>query len=249
MRDKKTITVYWAPAKFNAEKESWNMLYRDPELLFSDISQPSVSGSMKKCPAAKNIMKNTFVFRSNLTDKFDLPGAEALNALSFSNESFSLPVESKIGLFVRRKTSIPEHINVEYNLSWLMFSDEPLLATFTPPYFPAVSPVKSSYLGIGEYDIGQWFRPFNLDYHLPINADSFLIKEDDPLFFVKFHTEKRIVFKRFKYSSSLQALSDEFTFSPDRYGQNRTLKERYRKAKRANMTNIVLHEIRQNLIN
>jgi len=249
MRDKDTITVYWAPASFTYGLESWSMLYREPDLLFSEISRPGSLGDMKRCPAAKDFMKNTFVFRSNIADSFKLPPSEWLDENAFlREESVPLPVDSKISILKRRASSIPGHINVEYNLKWIMFSDEPLEANFTPPYFPSVSPVKDSYLAIGEYDIGQWFRPINLDYHIPVTATDFSIKENDPLFFVKFNTTKKIVFKQFKYTQELNEMSKEFQFSPSMYGLNKTLRSRYLVAKRSKMPEMVLAEIRKNLI-
>lgn len=249
MRDKNTITVYWAPASFSSDEESWNMLYRDPELLFSSISQTKGMGDMAKCPALKNFMKNTFVFKSNIADNFTMPDKDYLEQNAFTNsEDLFLPVDSKIGVKKKRKSSIPGYMNIEYNVSWIFFSDEPLVASFTPPYFPAISPVKDSFLAIGEYDIGQWFRPFNLDYHIPTNSESFSIREGDPFYFVNFKTDKKIVFKRFTYTNSLKNLAFEFIFSPSHYGKNKTLKSRYLTAKKSKINKIVLQEIKKNLV-
>ena len=147
-----------------------------------------------------------------------------------------------------RKSSIKNHINIHYNMSWNFFASEPVVARFSAPFFPSASPVKNSYLSTGQFDIGRWYRTFMLEYHIPVDSVDFSIKENDPLLFVEFFTDKKIEFKRYSMSAKLSNLAIEAASSPVTYSKHKSLLERYKMAHGAKIPNIVLTEIRKNLI-
>jgi hypothetical protein len=133
-------------------------------------------------------------------------------------------------------------------MSWNFFASEPVTARFSAPFFPSAEPVKNSYLSIGEFDIGKWYRTFMLEYHVPITSTYFSIKQDQPLFFIEFFTNKKIKFKRYTMSSELANLALEAGQSPTRYGQRKSLFERYKMAHGAGVPKMVLREIQKNLV-
>lgn len=243
-----TITIYWAPAQFSTFDQSWDYLYAQPESVFTQMIRNSpANGTMTTCPAIKGSFKNTFVFRSNIDDEFEIPEG-VLEQLSTQDENIDVPVNSKLSLFNIRKTSYEGYANLCYNMSWALFAEEPVEAKFTAPYYPASSPIEGALMSGGQFDIGSWFRPFNLDWHVPFKAKSFSLKEGQPIFFLEILTDKKVEFKRYAMSPRLFSLAKEMANSSRSYGKFKTLAQRYEGAKRAQISEIVLSEIKRNLI-
>lgn len=253
-KNKDFITVYWSPGTFEKTEESWEMFYSEPKRVISQFTDTSKIKKEKNttkpifgCPATKDLVNNLYYFDypmdANLT--FDL-----VNGFDNPNGVYPFRVKTEgsgLALSTPRPTSLEGYFPLEYNMSWLFFADEPLVARFTPPYFPFYSPMNGSILASGEFDIGQWFRPFHIDYHVPITTTSFNLETNDPLFYVEFKTNKKIIFKRYSLNKELASLSRECINSPSYFGQLKKLKERYRFAEKSKMKERVLSEIRKNL--
>lgn len=241
------VTVYWAPANYMPSQISMSMLYRKPENVYTNLHKEKIPGSlMSQCPATRNTLDNVFVVKSAVDDEFVIPDYHYENEPEHA-KSPQMDVDSIVGMYHERPTSFPNHIDVIYNLSWLFFAEEPLMARFTAPWFPTFSPLEGGRLAPGEFDIGKWYRSWNLDYHIPMDTRKFSIKEGDPLFFVEFMTDKKIEFKRYLLNERLVALTKEATNSPNVYGRNKTLDYRYEHAEQALMPEMVLSEIKRNL--
>lgn len=243
-----TITIYWAPAQFTTFDQSWDYLYTQPESVFTQMVRNSPSnGTMTTCPAVKSSFKNTFVFRSNIDDEFDIP--EGLTErVSTQDDKINISEASKLSLYNVRKTSYEGYANLCYNMSWALFAEESVEAKFTAPYYPASSPMEGALMSGGQFDIGKWFRPFNLDWHVPFKTKSFSLKEGQPIFFLEILTDKKVEFKRYAMSPRLFSLAKEMSNSSRNYGKFKTLAQRYEGAKRAQISEIVLAEIKRNLI-
>jgi hypothetical protein len=50
------------------------------------------------------------------------------------------------------------------------------------------SPVHSTYIPAGEFNIHKWYRPINSTFIIGPGIDSLVIKEGDPLFSIRFVT-------------------------------------------------------------
>jgi len=249
VKNKKTITVYWSPATFDTTETSWDSLYPEPSFILPGFHKSSgPKNSMASCPAIKKTLRNVLCFNSAIDDVFDLPNHFMSQVAFTDTDNQLIPVDSKLYFRKIRKSSMPNYINVGYNLSWVMFADEPVEVKFTAPYFPSVSPVEKAFFSTGQFDIGKWFRPFTLDYHIPLKSKEFRIEANQPLFFAEFLTEKKIVVKRFQLTPRLKHIMDESTFAPLRYGQNLTLAQRYKMAHNAKIPKMVLQEIQKSLL-
>jgi hypothetical protein len=255
-----TITIYWSPANFTNQDKSWTMLYSSPESLASNLRslryKDASSSSMYACPASKDALDKVYFFSSAVDDFLDLP-EETLNKFySLSKEEipvgtglhFPTPDNSLSLLNVPRSPSLEGHINLSYNLTWTFIADEPLVAKFTAPYFPPISPAPGVILSAGKFDIGSWLRPFNLDYHVPITTRRLEFKEGDPLFYIECFTDKNIVFKRYINTPFLSSLINETVESINLYGTFKSLSQRYRQAKNTRIIDQALTEIRKNLL-
>ena len=260
MKEKNTITVYWSSPMFNQVEDSWNMLYSEPEPVINQLvnrKQPIKDKRMSvlACPASNDFFKNLYVFKSNINDSCKWPEGylEAVAKEMAPRElddfiTLDPTYGNKLSLISPRPSSVSGHIDLLYNMSWIFFADEPLVARFTAPYYPPFTPMKDAILTAGQFDIGQWFRPWNLNYFVPFDCPRFDIKEDDPLFYFHAFTEKKIIFKRFQAVQPIQTLYNEFVSSPGRYERFIPLAKRYELAKKTKMREIVLKEIKNNLV-
>ena len=243
-----TITIYWAPANYLPNQQSLAMLYRKPENVFTNLHREKIPGSlMSQCPAVKDKLDNVFVFKSAIDDEFDIPD-HCFEREPRPDENPRLQVDSIAGMYHERPSSFPGHIDVIYNLGWLFFASEPVIARMTAPYFPVATPLENGRLSPGQFDIGRWYRSFNLDYHIPMTTRKFSVKEDDPLFFMEIMTDKKVEFKRYVFNETLLALTREVSNSPNLYGRHKTLDQRYQSAAMSEIPEFVLSEIRKNLI-
>jgi hypothetical protein len=252
MQGQDFVTVYWTPGAYNIESTSWTQLYAEPKSLLSELNQKrnkenknTKGQNMFGCPSYVDAIKNVFTVNNIVESQINMPDYLTHNDLQYP---FDIDDIAPLRVKVLRPPSIDGTVNINYNMSWLLFADEPLVARFTAPYFPATSPAKDVILSAGEFDIGQWFRDFNLDYHVPNNTKVLSFKKDQPLFYMDFKTNKKIILKRFLLTQEIRNFADECANSRARYGSFFTLPERYRIAKESKMAEQVLSLIKKNLV-
>lgn len=243
-----TITIYWGPGERLPYEARNNMLHRKPESLLSFIhGEKTPEGQQVRCPAIKDRLSNVFVMKSAVDDTFDF-NPEETAAVAYGPDQHLYEVDSKFKVVKSRTSNLKNYFPATYMLSWLFFASEPVMAKFTAPYYPSFSPIKGALLATGEYDIGRWFRPVALDYHIPQGETHFELHNNDPVMFVEFMTDKKIVFKRFQPDDILQSLAVEFANTPTSVGQNIPLETRYELAEDSEMIKIVLSNIKKNLV-
>jgi hypothetical protein len=246
------VVVYWSPAVIG-----WEMLYTEPKSIYSNIRSKAKYNSVEKnsnmfaCPASNDVLQNVYAIKSNLDDCYELPiqFLEELEQQQTINFPVMLPMNrNKISFISQRKSILEGYWDIEYNLKWVFFADEPLKMKVTSPYFPHSAPTPGAFVSAGQMDIGQWFRNINLNYFVPKTATSMEFKVDDSLLYLEFMTDKKIVFKRFQTTPLLNEMLLECHESPQRYGRNMPLAKRYEMAKKSKLRERVLTEIKKNLI-
>jgi hypothetical protein len=251
MANTDTLTIYWAPASYISDNESWATLYREPVPILSSLRpfKSNAKNNLFACPAIKDGLQNVFSLNSAINDAHTLPKdyLQSTNDLEL-NEGELIKTDGNIFLTKPRKSSLKGYSNLVYNMKWVFFAEESVIAKFSAPYFPSFTPAKGSILSSGKFDIGRWPRFFNLDYHIPLETETFIIKENDPFFYIEIETFKTIIFKQCNMSQRLIHLCLESSFSPNRYGKFKSLKERYEMATKANIKQQVITEMKKNLI-
>lgn len=252
MKDLDTITVYWSSPNYDPNQESWSMLYRTPVSLISSLKEikSDISGGMFSCPAIKDLCKNVFVFKANINDKHSLPIQYLLDVQNVQpvNGNERVPTDGLVSFGRSRLSALSGYSNIVYNLAWMLFADEPVNARFTAPYLPPTVPAQGAILSQGRFDIGQWYRGFNLDYHIPLSTQLFEIKENDHLFYLHLETNKKVKFQQYFMSDKLKSLSLETINTPNNYGRLKSLKDRYLIGNRSGYPKHILSEIKKNLI-
>jgi hypothetical protein len=251
MNDKDYINVYWAPSPYVTEETSWTYLYSEPVSLLAELNknrnkENKNTKNIFSCPSYVDAMKNVYILKSAIDDTINIP--EELFGSELNHYPFVFDAGSKLIAQVNRPLSFNNHINIGYNLGWLMFADEPLEARFTAPYFPTISPANGVILSAGQMDIGKWYRDYTIDYHVPLGVKELIIKDNQPLAYIEFKTDKKIVFKRYQLTPTLRSIATELSSSGARYGFLKSLAHRYTKASEALIPQQVLTEIKKNLI-
>ena len=80
------------------------------------------------------------------------------------------------------------------------------------------------------------------------NKGIFEIKENEPLFYVEFKTDRPIILKRFNMNNQLDKIARGSVFSSNLFGKGQTLLSRYVKFNNSGLRDKILKEIKNNLI-
>ena len=231
----KTLTIYWAPSKFLTTGDQWNLLYQEPKPVIETITGDGVpNNTIIKCPATRATLKNVFAFVATHEDTVPIAPGDDQNGI--------------VKLIQPRPSSMIGYRNWQYNLSWLLFAEEPVTARLTAPYFPTVSPADGALLAPGHFDIGQWYRPMNLDYHIPVEANTFSVRENQPLAFLDIETDRQVRFVRYRMTQELFTLSEECVNVSNMYSRGVPLSKRYAQFRQSGLRDIVLSEIKKNVV-
>lgn len=245
------ITVYWTPHPVMQSVESWHFLYKTPEPVVKKIIDEQ-GGDMRTCPAVKKLLKNTFTFNSMVKDnfKYDNKVAAEMAVNMELEENTPIPAFSqhRVPFVMPRPSSLSGYINAVYYMSWLFFSEESLEANFTAPYFPPKVPAEGALFSPGMFDIGRWFRPVPLDYHIPISTDEVHIDEGDELMYVQFLTDKKINLRRFEMNEELWSLAEECIWAHKMYGAHWKLEERYELGENSQLRQRIIKAIKKQLL-
>jgi hypothetical protein len=246
MKKDNYVNVYWAPFihYINGHQDGdWSMLYPDPKNLYSEISKLKVKnpeGSYLICPAVKNNFKNTFIFKNVLNSEYNYD-VNLNPVISPASDKF-------LAAEVVHTKSITSGPIFRLSLSYIFFSDEDLETLFFPPMFNKPEYTNYGTIMPGEFNIGSWFRPYNFEIQMWENSGRLIIKEDEPLFYSKFLTNKKINLQRFAMNEKLYNYAYHCSTSSSTIKNNISLIERYSRFKESRMKDMILKEIKQNLI-
>mgnify|MGYP003341592723 FL=1 len=244
MRDPNPLNVYYCPWNSDDSGSTWDMMYQTPTSLFEDFKErankQNKDDSVLHCPASSSIIKNTFVFKNSLHSEY-----------AFTDNSVT-PISTNFisldGMTYERQLSLINTRHIVLNYSYLFFSEEPLLMSLVPPYWHEPAYTKTATLFSGEFDIGQWFRPISSEFMTWKTEGTLVLEEDEPLFYTQFHTDRKVNLQRFKATPTLYNYALECKRSPIFYGKRKSLKERYLKFNKSDLRELVLFEIKQNLV-
>jgi hypothetical protein len=250
-KDSKSINVYWAPHSIPQDDgiiQNWNMMYEDLENVFQSWTEFDIKGgredSFIKCPAFQNLAKNMYAF------KFPIDSSYKYKAHSNLVDEIEITPTSKhyVSMFVPRDQTMTYGPNAELALRLHMFAEEPLEVMLTGPYLENVEYMKYGFLTSGQFDIGQWFRTLNAEIQFKGNEGEIHFKKGEPLFYIKFLTDKKINLKRFELTAELDTYSRKCITSRNIFGKRQTLLEKYDIFNKSKTREIVLKKIKENLI-
>lgn len=247
---KDTVTVYWAVhvhgIGFNNDLSQKGFL----SVHNQEIKTSAPKSGIRLCPAVKNALQNVYYFESPISDNFKIPlhQVEMINQIPNSQIFFLDTPDSKFPISIPRTRESEDYYNYVYGISWFLFADQPVDLRFSSPYLPPSSPIKNAAVVPGQYNIGLWYRPINLELIAPKNSDVFAINQGDPLAYFEFMTDKKIIFKEYQLTELLLEMSQagpETTAFTDKI---KNLPYRYSLTKKSKFDEKVLFEIKNNVI-
>ena len=196
--------IGWLPFKKSYSNsyhyiESIERIIKEPEKItnFYDKSKSLFT----KCPASSNFLKNFFVVKS----PFDVE-------IKYFREEKRIWVSQKQG-FVDHMVD-PRFNNEQYTdtdkalcsvlVSYMFVADEPVWLEVYPPFLHGE--VKNTRFISGTFDIHSWQRPVDFTFEILNDKKSIKIKENQPLYYVRFVSKKpndNFNLKRLKWTEEL----------------------------------------------
>ena len=185
-----TLSVLWSepvPLKKHLA-ETYNEFFKE-----TDIGQ-----HLLLCPSIQEEIKNTYVVLSPIDLTITWDGVQT-RTHNYDQQFF----DQMIG--VKKKIDGSESRLISIHLHLIFFTEKKCIASQTPAYMSDTDFTKGSTMMSGQMDLNSWFRPLDVmlfrDKGKPI-----LIKKGEPLYYIKFHTEEEIIFKRFNHTKELNSI-------------------------------------------
>jgi hypothetical protein len=245
MKKKEPIVVYWSPAWNDENNQNWNFFYKDPEQLYKNLHKKRYAEKIKKnntmlsCPVVSKKFKQTYVLLNPIKSHIVID----------KNMNISYPSLPSVGGSVLRTPSFENNILLRYFLNWIFFTEEENLEiNFLPPYFHKPQHLNYGAIVPGSFNIGKWFRQYNTEFNLWDDINEIIVNEDEPLMYVEFITDRPIVLKRFINTDKIHELSNACADVSKTMGVFQSLEKRYNTFIASRSKDIVLKEIKRNLI-
>lgn len=229
----KPIVVYWT---VNAPE--W-MRAKEPHPIYNSefLKEYTQEIGLNMCPSFKNHMKNIFGIRSLYTYDFSIAGDNIVSD-KYDQKFFDYHVSQRS---IKNKCfSFDQHI--------LFFTEEKSLNMNIGlyPFFEQNEITKRCMTIPGKMDIGKWFRSTDFAFFLKNEYTQFFINEDDIYQYIKFDTDRKIIFKQFYLNPFL--LNQLNSVSSSKFNRPRSfrkIEEYYSMLKNKDR---IIKEIKENLI-
>lgn len=234
----KTLTVYWSNFSLPDRLQRTNLIVEPPIRLMQsfhkEVSQDpnKENASYKMCFGAKNLHKNTFVIKS----PFDV-NAKIIDSVIY--EPFNL-----LNL---RSSTYENAYSLEYDFQWIFFAEESVEIVQTPPYMHKTEASKYGIPASGSFDISKWFRQINATYNLYSNVNEFKIIKNEPIFYIDFRTDKKVILKQFDITLDLYQLAID-SANLKKFFPLESLDVLYNRFTRSNRNKKVIKEIKKTLL-
>jgi hypothetical protein len=236
--------VYWAPffkrTNHNDDPVDWSLLYEDPEQLYKILAKDRNKAeliTMFNCPAMQNFTKNIYTLKNPITTHLEVKEGH-VHAIS----------ETSVMSRVDHISSMTDSSMFVLGLNWVFFAEsESLNIGISSPFATRAPHMNYGTITPGSFDIGKWFRSFNLEFNLWKNVTEFKAEEGEHLAYVHFQTDKKVVLKRFEVNEKLTGYLLATSTSPN-WDKKVTLVKRYNRFKNSRMKEMIMKEIKNNLL-
>jgi hypothetical protein len=196
------MEVFWSTVYPPDIYPDYHMLYKDPVPLIQDLVKergPENPHDFFACPAFHRHSLNTFVIRSTVDAHVGIhpEGFSAQDEHSkLTGQMFSYMHPTRKGY----RTILFDH-------RMLFFSERPL-TLFTYPAYMHTGEIQSKLCYVpAAYDISKWLRPIQGTYEVREDVDSIRVREDDPLYYVRFDTTEKVRLRRVQMTPELHGIA------------------------------------------
>lgn len=233
------ITVYWTclEDEWFRSKEPINIGKR-----FYDLHRDDHIGlgTAIKCPATTSELHNLYGLQSLYDYKINVNEQKQVSSPMYDQRFYDDHVvvrdrEKRIYVFSQRHIFFTEEDSLEVTMQ-------------IPPYFENTSLAKDVFSIPGTLDIGKWFRATEHTFYMKDGVNSVDINENDILFYMKFHTKQKIVFKQFMANQQILKYASDITGSVDGRALKTRKLEHYYNMFRPKYKKFLIDEIKKNLL-
>jgi hypothetical protein len=184
---KKTQIIYWAHLAPQYQEGHINLLNSSPKNLMVDLAKDrfNFNNGYTNCVALHEQLKNTFYVEFPFDMDIQVPKPNV-----FEGEKSWVISRERPDNFKNRST-------VDIDLGWYFFSPESVNLEVFPPYAHKTETNKFAVMTYGSFNISQWFRPIRATHILWEGVKEFKAKEGEPIMYLRFDTDKPIIFKKF----------------------------------------------------
>ncbi len=248
MNNKNKIVVYWAhDAAINKEHQQI-LISQVPKSVLLDIQKRRSRYNMSKfstedpngngyqmCTALHELANNMFYIKApfDVEINFDAEGKIIVGPYS--------------GWFEARHSSMNDSFSADFDYSYMFFCEEELEVSYMPPFLHKTSQPDFGFICSVKWDISSWFRPHRTIFQLWPGKNKIHFKKDEPMAYLKMHTDKKIVFKEFKLTPEIllisQACQDHKFILPFE-----SMKTLYHRFTNTSMKKRLILEIKKNLV-
>jgi hypothetical protein len=237
-------TIYWSPFAQHERYPSVQLMYDTPDALLTDLlprrNKKANGDNWFQCYAFQASVKNSFILRSPFTASFGVD--DELGIIPINQDLNNL---SNMKFIVKKQPSVINAHTIAIRGLWMFWSEESLEITTSNPEYHR-KPYDGYYVG-GSFDIGKWFRPIEGAIQLNNEVNAVSIKRNDPLAYVKFHTDEPVQLKRFYMTKELEELHWA-CINYKQYDPHRTLPYLYNKFTNRGLHTIITKEIKRNVV-
>lgn len=202
---KNTLEVFWSD-EFSPSAVTPALMYPLGERALASMDLPNFrefpAASIQRCPGFVGYYKNAFVVRSPVDITIHHLGEGRYEwETSLSNQ------QDIDGLIDIRDASGMMTIAL-FTHVW---SEEELMVEQLPPLFLPGDVAAKCETVCGSFDISSWFRPLQPAFRFRMREapDSIQIKRGDPLYLIRFATDKKISLRKFSGTEALRQLANQ----------------------------------------
>ena len=187
-----SITVYWSSLEDNwLEAKEPSSVYKK----WMNFRRGPFEDNVHLCPGTKDSMKNLYEVESlySYSFKFNKDGnvwSEEMDQDFFESHVRIRNFPQKFFSFTQSLIFFSEEKTLPITIQLVPFLEENRL-TEDLIYFP------------GMMDIGKWFRSTDFAFYFKENKNEFSINKHDIMYYIKFHTDEKIIFKKFFMTDKL----------------------------------------------
>lgn len=194
----KNITVYWACTEDEwvqaVEPEKVASRFHTKGIISNDLLSPM---AINYCPAFNKSMQNVYAIKSIYDYSFTIKDGQVVSNYYdqkfFDNHVIIRSVEKKLFSFLNRYIFFTEEDSLDITATEHAVYEQNNISRRCMPV-------------TGTYNIGKWFRPIDFAFILRDEYNSFDVQANDVLYYLRIHTDAKIIFKQFVYTENIKNL-------------------------------------------
>ena len=196
------MDVYWSTIYPMDVYADYHMLYKEPDLLFKSLlpdRDTDNPGDFFACPAFQDLADNMFVARNTLSGDVGIRGEQFVPLTDKSQVTAQF--------FQWWPNSRKQYRVLNFDHRLLFFSEKPLTMSTCPAYMHRTDwQTKLGYVP-ASYDISRWLRPLQGTFEVMPGVKDLSLREDDPMYYIKFHTDEPVRLRRFKMTPDIHGVA------------------------------------------